>query len=294
MNYEHLQKIMTRAGLPEADVASLLATAHTLDDQLKNMMDGYLNDYRQDTFFDFKGALQLLLDAAPEEQEHAVQLIFSFLLAEHTEVLYQERGLAAEYFDNMILDFKTKNEECQRYYGHAGTFVAAWFYRWFSLQRIAFERLQMEVREIGAEYRHLKANSLAINVHIPAIGPLDHSACLRDYQCAAKFFAADFEKQDIAFMCHSWLLHPEHPNFLSPASRLLAFQGDYTIVRFDADPEGKDLWRLYGIPYDGNPDHLTERNSLERAYKKFLQNGGISGEGLGVFLYQELCEKHGL
>ena len=294
MNYNYLSDIMKRAKLPQAAITELMDTAHTLSNDVKAMMDNYLADYCKDTFFDFKDALQKVIHSVPAKQNEAVQLIFSFLLTEQTERLYKKRGLSDELFDNMLLDLKTKNEECQRYYGHWGTFVAAWFCRWFTLERIAFERLQMEMTEIGRDYRHLNAQSVAINVHIPAIGPLYHDACLRDYKRAAKFFADDFKGQDIAFICDSWLLHPEHPDFLPPTSRLLAFQEDFDIVHFYADPKGNDLWRLYGIPYDGYPEHLTERNSLERAYKKFLLGGGVSGIGIGIFLYEDLKQKYNL
>ncbi len=287
MNYCYLESVMTRAKLPEDSVKDLLATAKALPEELVAAMEAALALYQKDTDFDFKGELERIAELAPEDQKYAAQLIFSFMLTEHTETLYKERGLSDELFDNMLSDLRVKNEECLRYHGKNGSFVASWFYRWFSMQRFAFERLQFEVRPLGVSYRHLTPESLAINVHIPSTGPLDHEACLRDYARAAKFFAADFGEQDIAFMCHSWLLHPEHPKFLPATSRLLAFQADFDIVRFDEDPECRDLWRLFGTRYDGNPQNLTERNSLERAYKQHLLSGGKVGEGLGVFLYNK-------
>lgn len=286
MNYSFLQNIMTRAQLPAEAVEDLLSTAKALPKAVTDAMEEGLALYKKDTFFDFKEQLNKVIDLAPVGLGEAAQLIFSFVLTEHTLVLYKQAGRSDELFDNMLRDLRVKNEECQRFHGRNGTFVASWFYRWFTLQRVALERLQFEVRDLPVAYRHLPAGSNAINVHIPACGPLDHDACLRDYRKIVRIFAEDFQDQDVVFMCHSWLLHPEHPKFLPPTSRLLAFQADFDIVRFDEDPECKDLWRLFGVPYDGNPEHLTERNSLERAYKEHLLKGGACGQGLGVFIYK--------
>ncbi len=284
MNIQYLENVMNKAGLPQEAIQSLMNTARNLTEEQIKVLDEGLVAYQNDTFFDLNHYCDLIDERFECNLE--AQLIFSFLLTEHTEKLYQAAGMEEKMFMGVLDDFVIKCDECYKFYGRYGTFVVRWFYRWFRLQRISLERLQFEVRDFGHVYKNLSEKSPAINVHIPASGPLDHDACLRDYKRAAEIFADYFDTQ-VVFMCHSWLLHPEHPDFLPPTSRLLAFQEDYDIIAFDEDKEGEFLWRLYGVPYDGNPEHLTERNSLERAYKKHILAGGKIGEGFGVFIYQK-------
>ena len=211
---------------------SLLTCAGNLKPAMVELLDRGVAEYRKDRYFDYNYFCERI--EAECASFRSCQLIFAFLLTEHTLELYRQQGWDEYLFDRMLCDLRAKNAECEAFYGESGTFVARWLKRWFWLDRVAMERLQFEIKALGVEYRGLSAEHPAINVHIPAIGPLDHDACLRDYHRAAQFFADRFEGE-IPFMCHSWLLHPEHPRFLPPSSRLLTFQADYDIISFTED-----------------------------------------------------------
>ncbi len=272
-----LETLITRAGLPAAAAEALRAAAKDTPPQVKNIIDKAMLAYREDTNFPYE-EYRLQLEAL--DNADLWQMLYVFTLAEHLYTLYMTSGRGEELFDGILRDFTAKVRECYDFTGAWGIRSAKWYNRWFNLERIALRRLQFEVRRFGNNYRGLTPDDPAINVHIPSTGPLDEALCEEDYRRAAAFFADRFEGP-VPFMCHSWLLNPEHPAFLPPTSRLLPFQAKYDIFKFDEHTEF--LWRLFGTAYNGDPNSLTERNSLERAYKAHLLAGGKVGEGKGVF-----------
>ena len=282
MRWAYLETVMHRADLPGQAQQQLLEFAEAMSDEQAELLDRGIAEYQLNTCFDYKGYLDGI--QAAFECPWQAQLIFALLLTEHTLLLYHRKGWDEHCFDALLHDLKVKNGECFAYYGCWGTFVARWFSRWFNLERVALERLQFEVRELKYGWRGFGAGTPVINVHIPSGGALDRAACLRDYAKAAEIFADRMDGATL-FVCHSWLLDPHLPEFLPPTSRILQFQSDYDIIDFEQDTQGEFLWRLFGVPYDGVPQHLTERNSLERAYKQRLLSGGVIGEGYGVFCY---------
>lgn len=275
------EQLLTRAHLPEAAADALLAAKKTLPAYISAVIEEGVAAYQKDTFFDYEAYRGKL---AVGEQAELWQLLFAFRLAEHLHTLYIQAGRSQQLFDGVLQDFCAKTRECFDYTGKWGCHVAKWFRGWFRLERIALSRLQFELRPFGYCYRGLKPEDQAINVHIPSTGPLDAAMCEADYAAAAEFFGSSFTGS-VVFMCHSWLLNPHHPEFLPPTSRLLKFQEKYDIFEFQQSTEF--LWRLFGTAYNGDPHSLTERNSLERAYKNRLLSGGAVGEGRGVFFYSK-------
>lgn len=277
MNKQVLENLAIRARLQPEAIAVLLQLNEGVDPAAEEIMRQAVADYEQDVNFDYEGYRSRLENF---ENADGLIMLYVFRLAEHLHTLYLESGRGEEMFENLLRDFGAKVKECYDYTGEWGIRVAKWYNRWFNLERIALKRLQFEVRLFGDTYAGLTPEDLAINVHIPSIGPLDEATCEADYLAAAEFFGDRFEKR-IPFMCHTWLLNPQHPDFLPPHSRLRPFQAKYDIFKFEEHTNF--LWRLFGTEYNGDPHSLTERNSLERAYKAHILAGGKVGEGKGVF-----------
>ncbi len=281
MNTITLQEMIDRAALSAEAAAALNQAAATAPADVAQIIENALQEYRQNTDFPFESyRLQL------EEKENAVLwiMLYVFRLAEHLHELYLSTGRGEELFDNILRDFAAKVRECYDYTGSWGIHVAKWYNGWFDLTRVAFSRLQFEVRPFRNHYGDMTPEDLVINVHIPSIGPLDPQLCEADYRRAAEFFGEHFGDR-VPFICHTWLLNPDHPKFLPSTSRLLPFQAKYDIFKFEEHTNF--LWRLFGTAYTGDPHDLTERNSLERAYKNWLLAGGRVGEGVGIFFYDK-------
>ena len=278
---QSVEYYIARAALPAEAGNALIWANKSLPEHIRKIMTEGVNAYQKDQYFDYEG---YRVQLAVQEKGELWQLLFCFWLAEHLHKLYLEQDRSEQMFDGVLQDFRAKTKECFDYTGQWGCHVAKWYNHWFDLERIALTRLQFEVRKFGSHYQYLTPKHLAINVHIPSIGPLDEQQCLQDYQRAAEFFFIFFD-EEIPFMCHSWLLNPDHPDFLPPTSRLLSFQKNYEIFEFSESTEF--LWRLFGVAYNGDPHSLTERNSLECAYKNRMISGGRVGEGKGVFFYRK-------
>ena len=215
---------------------------------------------------------------------YTVELLIFMAMTRHLRELYRARGLSEEIYYDSVLDLKWKLEECKLVKGICGSFVAAWFGGFFDLTRFALGRLQFELIPFEHEYCKddvvLTPESTVINVHIPRTGtPMEKEACERSYRMAADFFK-DRVGKTAPFVCHSWLLFPEHFNMLSPTSNIYRFISEYDIVKSGVN-SGYDLWRLFDTD-ERDPDKLPADSSLRRSYIAYLKNGGKPGWGFGV------------
>ena len=278
---------LSRLRLTPEEEAGLTDAAKRLSADSRRVIGEGVSAYRASPGFDYPSFTERLeKEATVPEEAH---FLFLLSLLPVLEDYYRKTGYPERYFTGVLRDVRTKLRECVSMRSVYGTFVARWFRRWFSLERVALERLQFEC--IPYDYTlalpgySCVPGDRMVNVHIPGGASLDRETCLRDYAEAARLFGGRFSGDAVPFHCHSWLLNPDHPAFLDPRSRILAFQADYTIFEFEQEDPARFIWRLTLTPYDGDPAHLPERNSLERAYKARLLSGGSVGEGRGVYLY---------
>ena len=211
-------------------------------------------------------------------------LLIYMCMTEHLKKLYIERGIDLEIYKNSVLDLRYKLEECKAVRGIVGSFVAWWFPGFFDLTRFALGRLQFEIVKFEHNYNNngivLTPDSKVINVHIPRTGtPMDKESCDKAYAMAREFFKAEVG-DNCPFICHSWLLYPEHMNILPKHTNVYRFCSEFDVFEY-ADNEGDDLWRLFDTE-DRNPNRLPTDTSLRRNYVEHMKKGGAVGWGLGV------------
>ncbi len=250
-------------------------------------------EYDQNPQIDYQDKLSSLQKACLEENispESASLLLFIILVPRLTRY-YEQASLPVEICRASMDDLKWKLLECRRVHGIWGSFVSWWFPGFFMLKRFTLGRLQFELTPFPEAYEksgRVKPQGLeqAINMHIPSSGPLRHEDCLHSYRLAADFFRPAFPGKEIAFVCHSWLLYPENRSILPANSRILEFMNDFDIYETEPDPQGGDLWRIFGRPDCSDTASLPEETSLQRVYKQWLLAGGTPGAGRGLFLLQ--------
>lgn len=276
---------LSRLGLTPEEERGILAADDRLTPAARALIEEGVAAYRASVDFDYNGFSERIAAlSVPEEGQY--QFILALLPV--LETYYRQAGRPSRFFEGVLRDVRIKLRECYSMTGLCGTICPTWFAGWFTLNRVALSRLQFELRhyDFSATLPGWRfEGGEMVNVHIPGEGPLDHDLCMKDYAEAARLFGDRFEGDVVPFHCNSWLLHPEHPAFLDPRSRILVFQADYTVIDFkEKDP--KDLvWRFTLKPFDGDLSHLPARNSLERAYRDRLLAGGSVGNGRGIFLY---------
>ena len=172
----------------------------------------------------------------------------------------------------------------------AETEVARWFCGFFQLWRFAFGKLQFEMVDFKSTYEKngvsLQPDSKVLNTHIPRTGTrLDRESMRSSYAQAADFYRERFGLDPVVFVCYSWLLFPRNKEILSPQSNLYAFMSDYDIIEQKEYEDYGEVWRLFDVNYDGNPDHLPQDSSFRRGYADWIRKGIKTGYGYGVYVY---------
>ena len=289
MTYDYLTYIprfCAEIGFPE-EAATALCEAFTA---LQNGALGDLvKDYDADRPIDHAAALdavKLQADACSVRWETAHLLLY-VCFSRRLRERYAEAGLDDALFLRAMDDLRCKLFECHRMYGVWGSFVAAWFCRFFDMTRFALGRLQYEPDIYdGPAYtvgnRTLQKGDPVLNVHIPSSGPLLRNEVLASYAQAKVFFAAHFGDKPPVCMCHSWLLNPAIADMLPASSRIVQFASDFTVTRVDPDPNFGDAWRLYNMEYTGDPAALPRDTAFRRTYADHLASGGVAAEGFGI------------
>ncbi|MBE7035961.1 MAG: hypothetical protein E7403_01555 [Ruminococcaceae bacterium] len=203
------------------------------------------------------------------------------LLCDRAEVArdrYLQRGVKEELFWAIATDVVNKLKECKEVKGIWGTFVFTWFENFYEAVIFQLGRLHFIRRKFpGGIY--------ALDVHIPSCGPLRHEDVMKSYKMAYDFFE-NTHGEYMAFRTCTWLINPNYRGVVfKENSNTWSFAEDYTVFQTIEEPDYHDCWRLFGVYYDGNPDHLPEDTGMRRAMKAYLKNGGKAGRSIGGFLF---------
>ena len=127
----------------------------------------------------------------------------------------------------------------------------------------------------------VKADEPVINMHIPSSGvPLTKERYENAFSLAKAFFADKIARQDVPFVCSSWLLDPIHESILPESSNILAFKREFTIIS-SSGGLGENLWRIFGTD-EKNAERLSASTSLQRAYRNHLLKEGRVGSAYGI------------
>lgn len=148
--------------------------------------------------------------------------------------------------------------------------------------------LAQEVRLLASEWEQVLApGQPALNLHIPAGGPLDHRLCGESFQRAMEFFPRHFPERPFdVFCCGSWLLNAQIEQFLPASSNIVRFQREFYLFPIPLDSRYL-LSRVFGEV----PDNIAvapRKTGFQRALAEFLHGGGrLQPSGGGCFLLPE-------
>ena len=251
--------------------------------EARTLLEGTVAAYEAGENLDIRGVLaQMDGFAAPCcHSPYTMRMLPYLCLLEPARAKYAAAGLDGGIYHDSFADLLWKTRECHRIYGVWGSFVAAWFYRFFELKCFALGRLQFELTAFQAD-APLARGTQVINVHIPSSGPLEAAQCEDSYARAVDFFGFDRQKP-VPFVCDSWLLHPLCAG-LGEGSAIRRFAARYQLLYVIDDPGYGDMWILFGRPWDRNPSSLPEDTTLQRIFKTHLLSGGSVGRGYGLYL----------
>ncbi len=251
----------------------------------------YFNQYNSKD--EYKAIFSKLDDIAELSGVHnyTVHMLYLIALSIHTRELYEEKNISYDFFLGSMSDLRAKLMECYELYGVWGTSVAWWEIDLFNLNLIALGRLQYELIPFQEEYtfgvHRLHPGDMVVNIHIPSLGPLLYDDCKESFKKAALYFKDCFKEQPVPFVCRSWLLYPEHREFLPPNSNILKFMSFFDIISSAISEKKADLWRVFYKDWEKAPMDLPRNTSIQRAYADWLIKGNPIGTGVGVFFYED-------
>ena len=291
-NKQYLKKILDEYSYADAAKVAYTQVHETLElypDQKAKLENA------KDLLFETPQNDKLLLSILAEVSERIgipknTVNFYAFITAtERLVACYREMNIPESVIHSILRDFKVKDEECFMYTGIHGSFSDGWLVGWFKRDRFAFGRLQFNIGaltypEITVGGKTFREGDKIICIHIPRLpDPFTPEARLESYKGAYEFFKDCFNDKEIPFTCNSWLLHPYNKEVLKPTANVVTFLEEFKPMRtYDGE-----VWIrfIFGKLYTGNPDDLPEESSLHRGYKKYLKEGGKTGSGYGIFLF---------
>lgn len=229
---------------------------------------------------------------AEQMQVHSYTMSMLLLLWCADELLLRYRGeeISDEIYWDTMYDLHCKLMECHEVYGIWGTFVRVWYPGFYEMTRFALGRLQYEYSDFKLdEYRVgnniVKKGDRVVNMHIPSSGSFSKEKRLDSYKRAFEFFKEDFSGKPIPMVCESWLLYPEHKEFLPQHLNIRDFIEDFMYIEGTTEDKFMDAWRVFGKDSSKVSNELPQKTSLQKAYAKHLMEGGKTGNGYGIFFF---------
>ena len=272
------------------------------------------------TFFSDKPDFRAIMEALCERIGVNLYTGYGVLyicLSKTTKEICKNWGWTDDMFRRGMLDIMLQTCECYEVKKVWGLMSEGWMCGIVTGSVVSIGRLQFVAKPYDrddaevAGYKITKGTKI-ITVHIPGSGEaFDEAARMDAYNKACEFYSnADKnnpcfsrwsnrdEIDDTApciFYCQSWLLFPPNKEILNPKSNIISFMNEFKIVDtilLKDDEIRLDLWRIFGYMAEDDPfENLPEKTSLQRAYKKFLLEGNMPGQGIGVFVYDSKNKK---
>ncbi len=253
----------------------------------KECFDKAIKLYDEDMFCEYGDIIDLADSAAKEIYiyEYTAELIMFLLFTKKLKERYDEKGISEEIFETTVKDFRYQMQGCKQKRGIVGTECADWCMGFIQMTRFGLGRFFYEIIKFGRDYKCgdkvLTPETKVLNVHIPASGePLSPELAIESFKRAKEFYKEEIG-EPFACKCSSWLLYPEHEHMLDHSSNIYRFMKMFDCIDYGIKKNNSDIPRIFGT-YEMRPELLSEKTSLQRAYKKHLLAGGKTGYGVGV------------
>ena len=151
----------------------------------------------------------------------------------------------------------------------------------FKLGRLQFQIYKCDNRTLNYDLLPFNFGENLIYVHISQGEKLVYAECVNSLKNAKRFFCEYFPNYDFDyFFCESWLLYGENWQFMNSSSNILQFSTLFDLV-YSFDDDRQAIERIFG-KRQLIKSKYQENTALQRSAKRFMQNGGKLGEGIGI------------
>lgn len=220
--------------------------------------------------------------------EGLIEILALIAATDVVRTWHAARGLSAEQSWAVLADLGQQMRVHRRSSGRLGLHQLPWMALNWRGRLFQFGRLQFDLHRTG---RDTDQERWILGTHIPARGPLTPSAVDDSFAQARDYFTAHFS--DLAahrpagspafgteFLCDSWLMNPQLPQFLGEGSNIGAFVRRWQIIETSPGADSAAFF-VFGArpPYD--PAALPRTTTLEREVAERLADGRGWENGLG-------------
>jgi len=211
-------------------------------------------------------------------------LITALWLCEGLEKRYKEKGIPEEILLDTLSDLVIWCETWSEIKGELWLGENAWLARHLDMKLLKLGRLQfcMAGSEHAIPKYKIEKDDNVLEVHIPAVGPLNCEECKTSLAAADEFFGRFFPEFTYSQKtCHSWLLDPTLNEVLKENSNILKFQELFDITETE---KSDDIIR-YVFTWDTNRVNLKNKvadGGLATAVKRRILSGGDFYCAIGV------------
>jgi hypothetical protein len=151
----------------------------------------------------------------------------------------------------------------------------------FKIGRLQFQIYKCDNRTLDYDLLPFNLGENLIYVHIPQGEKLVYAECVNSLKNAKSFFGEYFPNYDFDyFFCESWLLYGENWQFMNSSSNILQFSTLFDLV-YSVEDDRQAIERIFG-KRQLIKSKYQENTALQRSAKRFMQNGGKLGEGIGI------------
>ena len=292
---KYIENLLMVYGYAEGCVNAVLSTYDKVQENCKAklLFDNIVNEYKSSEILNEEEIRVKIKKIADNIAIHifTVQLMCLLCMTKELRRRLELRGFDEETIFLTIADFKFKTLETYDIYNIHGVCHLEWFFGFFTLNRFAFGRLQFEIVKFRLNYYEkdgleLTEESDVINVHIPKSDiPFTVTECMLAYEKAKMYFSNRFNTNKLPFVCWSWLLYPPNEQILPETSNIVQFMRKYDIIEMEEYGEAYNpvAHILFNREKMGDVATLPQDTSLRKRYAEFLQKGGKTGWGYGVF-----------
>ena len=227
-----------------------------------------------------------------------------------TRAFYQMHNIPLQLLKDCAQDLQIWAVDCHEKTGKWGNMTWLWLKNTFNPSIFRLGRLQFEVRQWDEDSKLIRRKGsgglelvtldtdadstvvmqrgdMYINVHIPALAPLDYDECQASLRSADVFYSRYFPHVEAkCYACTSWLMDRQLAHCLPESSNILRFQTLFEDVPNQGADDRQHRERIFGNA-DVSLDKAPRRTSLQRNFIACLEQGIKFGQGKGIIVKKQ-------
>lgn len=220
------------------------------------------------------------------EHEFRMQMIFAYYCFALLEEKYESAGISRSVYEDTVQDFRFRVYECREVYHFTGIFVAWWYWIFCNLALQKIDELEFERTVASFEYDakgvKVSCGDPIVAIHIPPKFRMNRETVTRALKASYRYYGFSGR---VAYQCESWLLYPDFENIFVEGGNVSEFRTFFDVIGASDHDSFEDCWRVFKVGKIEDLDSLPTDTRLQRNMLTHLRNGGKTGDGFGVLVF---------